>query len=166
MEVSQTVKCPECGSESVFKDGLRYPREGSPIQRFLCRICGFRFSERNVKPDISSQILKVLNSRKNNHKQRIITLDSSFQKTSDDLFFLNGEDSGIHSLTSVEKRLNSLPYSNSNHQIGASDKKKAKNLAIATENVNGAIGEEKTHGETKGKIVEFLFSHGKGKQKP
>jgi len=37
--------CPECGSNRLFKDGLRYLNDGSQIQRWLCRNCGLRFSE-------------------------------------------------------------------------------------------------------------------------
>ena len=37
------VCCPECTSQKVWKDGLRYIG-GHAIQRFLCRKCGFRFS--------------------------------------------------------------------------------------------------------------------------
>jgi len=39
-------RCPECGSNRVWKDGVRRTREG-PIQRWLCRECGYRFSERH-----------------------------------------------------------------------------------------------------------------------
>jgi len=36
--------CPECGSSRAWKDGLR--KEGSTaIQRFLCRDCGYHFSD-------------------------------------------------------------------------------------------------------------------------
>jgi integrase len=38
--------CPECGSERSYKDGLRYSSNGDSVQRFLCRECGLRFSER------------------------------------------------------------------------------------------------------------------------
>ena len=41
------VKCPECGSSRLYKDGLRYLADGESIQRFLCRSCGFRFSDSN-----------------------------------------------------------------------------------------------------------------------
>lgn len=37
--------CPACSSEKVWRDGLRYPTFGDPIQRWLCRVCGFRFSD-------------------------------------------------------------------------------------------------------------------------
>jgi len=39
--------CPECGSKKAWKDGLRYV-QGNPIQRFLCRSCGYRFSETSL----------------------------------------------------------------------------------------------------------------------
>jgi len=38
--------CPECGSSRLFKDGLRYLWDGSAVQRWLCRNCGYRFSEK------------------------------------------------------------------------------------------------------------------------
>jgi len=38
------VTCPECNSSRVWKDGLRQTRLG-PVQRFLCRECGYQFSE-------------------------------------------------------------------------------------------------------------------------
>ena len=37
--------CPQCGSKKVWRDGLRSPMFGNPIQRWLCRDCGFRFSD-------------------------------------------------------------------------------------------------------------------------
>jgi integrase len=36
--------CPECGNKKTWKDGLRYVQD-TPIQRFLCRSCGYRFSQ-------------------------------------------------------------------------------------------------------------------------
>lgn len=35
--------CPECGSSNVWRDGLR-----GEVQRWLCRGCGFRFSQKPV----------------------------------------------------------------------------------------------------------------------
>lgn len=40
--------CPECGSEKIWKDGLRYV-QGKPKQLYLCRSCGYRFSENHYK---------------------------------------------------------------------------------------------------------------------
>jgi len=36
--------CPECGSNKIWMAGKRYD-QGSPIQRYLCRSCGYRFSD-------------------------------------------------------------------------------------------------------------------------
>jgi len=37
--------CPQCGSKKLWRDGLRYSPFGDSIQRWLCRNCGFRFSD-------------------------------------------------------------------------------------------------------------------------
>ena len=37
-------KCPECSGSKTWKDGFRY-FQGNPIQRYLCRSCGYRFSD-------------------------------------------------------------------------------------------------------------------------
>ena len=39
------LRCPQCGSGRLYRDGLRYLANGEPIQRWLCRDCGYRFSE-------------------------------------------------------------------------------------------------------------------------
>ena len=41
-------KCPECNSQKTWKDGLRYV-QGKLVQRYLCRSCGYRFSENHYK---------------------------------------------------------------------------------------------------------------------
>ena len=43
---SQVLKCPECGSTWLYKDGLRYLSDGTTVQRWLCRKCSYRFSEK------------------------------------------------------------------------------------------------------------------------
>ena len=43
--MSRAPACPECGSRKVWKDGLRYLKDGSIIQRYICRECGYRFSD-------------------------------------------------------------------------------------------------------------------------
>lgn len=45
---SKKILCPECRSSRVWKDGIRQTRYGE-IQRYVCRSCGYRFSEREVK---------------------------------------------------------------------------------------------------------------------
>ena len=45
-KTQESPTCPSCGSQRIWKDGLRYPRgDGDPVQRWLCRDCGYRFSE-------------------------------------------------------------------------------------------------------------------------
>jgi len=41
--------CPSCGSNRVYRDGIRYLADGSQVQRWLCRVCGYRFSLENHK---------------------------------------------------------------------------------------------------------------------
>ena len=44
---SEKPKCPECRSLRLFRSGLRYLADGRSVQRWLCRDCGYRFSEEN-----------------------------------------------------------------------------------------------------------------------
>lgn len=39
--------CPKCGSKKVWRDGLRFQMFDEKIQRWLCRVCGLRFSDPN-----------------------------------------------------------------------------------------------------------------------
>jgi integrase len=52
------LRCPECGSERLYKDGIRYLTDGSTVQRFLCRDCGYRFSWPRIQRQHRGQILK------------------------------------------------------------------------------------------------------------
>lgn len=47
--------CPECGSSKLWMDGKRYLMFGEPVQRWLCRDCGHRFSD----PDGVQMALKA-----------------------------------------------------------------------------------------------------------
>lgn len=48
------VICPSCGSCRVWRNGIRYIHRGQ-IQRWLCRGCGFRFSETTWNDSEGSQ---------------------------------------------------------------------------------------------------------------
>ncbi len=37
--------CPECGGSRLYRAGFRYLYDGAPVQRWLCRDCGYRFTE-------------------------------------------------------------------------------------------------------------------------
>ena len=41
---AQPPKCPQCNSQKLWRDGLRYKNNEQPIQRWLCRDCALRFS--------------------------------------------------------------------------------------------------------------------------
>lgn len=51
-------KCPQCNSTKFFKDGLRYSRNNGSTQRFLCRECGYRFSEKSLISSSSESVLQ------------------------------------------------------------------------------------------------------------
>jgi len=53
--LAQPPKCPECTSQRVWKDGLRKTSRGD-VQRYLCRSCGYRFSQ--TEPKNCSEPLK------------------------------------------------------------------------------------------------------------
>jgi len=65
IEAENRLRCPECGSTRLYKDGIRYLADGSTVQRFLCRACGFRFSWPRAKGQHRRQILKT--KRDNNN---------------------------------------------------------------------------------------------------
>jgi integrase/predicted RNA-binding Zn-ribbon protein involved in translation (DUF1610 family) len=42
--LAQSLQCPECGSNRLWKAGLRYTTCGE-VQRYVCRDCGIRFTD-------------------------------------------------------------------------------------------------------------------------
>ncbi|MEM2917562.1 MAG: tyrosine-type recombinase/integrase [Candidatus Bathyarchaeia archaeon] len=83
IEVETKPPCPECGSKRLYRDGLRYLTDGTAIQRYFCRVCGYRFSwprverqhrGKNLKTDAgltlnecSSRALALLEPREGGH---------------------------------------------------------------------------------------------------
>ena len=56
-----------CGCNELFKDGKRYLSTGEFVQRFLCRSCGYRFSEKPISPkrvDYRRQLCAELEAKK------------------------------------------------------------------------------------------------------
>jgi integrase/ribosomal protein L37AE/L43A len=43
---STSPRCPQCGSKKTIRDGQRYLADSVNIQRWLCKNCGYRFSEK------------------------------------------------------------------------------------------------------------------------
>jgi integrase len=54
--LAQPLKCPQCASDRLYKDGLRYMADGSSVQRWLCRDCAHRFSEKPLQENLDWQI--------------------------------------------------------------------------------------------------------------
>ena len=61
--MSKAPACPECGSRRVWKDGLRRLADGSIVQRWLCRDCGYRFSESRMEKPRKIALYKTTNCR-------------------------------------------------------------------------------------------------------
>lgn len=40
-----TLPCPQCGSNRMYRGGMRYLTNGESVQRWLCRDCNYRFSQ-------------------------------------------------------------------------------------------------------------------------
>ncbi|MGC8999178.1 MAG: IS1/IS1595 family N-terminal zinc-binding domain-containing protein, partial [Candidatus Bathyarchaeia archaeon] len=49
------LKCPQCGSKRLYRDGLRYLSDGSTVQRWLCRECTYRFTDPKTKRSLNCQ---------------------------------------------------------------------------------------------------------------
>jgi len=86
------VCCPECGSAKVWKNGLRYLTDGRAVQRWLCRSCGYRFSETQVKLNVFSQFLESLNSKPNLGDKHVVRWNFPIKEIADPLPLKRGED--------------------------------------------------------------------------
>jgi integrase len=150
------MECPQCGSNKFWKDGLRYDScSNVAIQRYLCRACGFRFSDPSIKLNVTSQILKVSNPGKNHANRGITRPNFSREEVVDGFSFNGSEDIGAHNVTIIEKRLNPLRIYNSEYRVGATSRG-AKNLDTAIE--TKAVGESpKTEQDAKGLILQYAW---------
>lgn len=153
------IRCPECGSDRIWKDGLRYPRgnKGTPVQRYLCRDCGYRFSEPKVKLDVSSQPAEASDPRFNLLDRRVISANLPIQKLHDNAALSIGKDVGSHKVTTIGKALNTLGSYNSYRRVCAL-KREAKNLAKSEARQKQPMREgTKPDAETvKGLIVKYM----------
>lgn len=108
------LACPQCNSKRVWKDGLRYARcsSGDQVQRYLCRDCGFRFSESTAdlkkKVNVFSQSIKQLNPGKNLLQTNVFQSEFSVEPAFENLSLKRCENVGPHTLskqTIVEKHI-------------------------------------------------------------
>jgi integrase len=56
---TQSLSCPECGNEKFFKDGLRELLNGEKRQRYICRLCGHRYT----RPSSLNAVSDILDGR-------------------------------------------------------------------------------------------------------
>jgi len=152
--------CPECGNARLYRFGVRYLRDGSSVQRWLCRKCGFRFSEPSGKSKVKLNIFPEQNptfhSALDLHDRSVISGKLSVKKTSHNSPFTFTKDVAFHSLTNIGKQLNSLPYKDSNANVCDSDGE-SKNMAATQQNESVAGTSPKTQEDIKGKLLEFAF---------
>ena len=167
---SQPPKCPECGSTKVWKDGHRKLADGSTVQRWLCRACGYRFSQPKIEFDILTKPLKKLNSGNKDMDSPILHVDFSIKKPPDKGTFMIGKDVGAHIPPhngSITENLNSLRFYNRNCRVCAWEVQ-AKNSAspmrgevmtseATAENRAAGATTKPSEAELKAKIIEFLW---------
>jgi len=65
------IKCPECGSQKIWKDGLRHTNLGT-VQRYICRNCAYRFSDPDFQhafngSDMFQHVQNVLTKKLKRH---------------------------------------------------------------------------------------------------
>jgi len=155
-----TIQCTECGSERLYKAGLRYLKDGYTVQRWLCRNCGYRFSEPKVKVNVSIQSLKSLNSESDFLDLDITKRNFPIKERCDSLSFQRRKHVTSHTSskgTITEKVLNTFGDYNRECQVCDSERR-SKNL-IATEQKQTVAGDlqKTTQQDVKGKIVEYGF---------
>jgi len=166
MEILANPKCPECNSNRLYKDGIRYLADGSSIQRWLCRNCGYRFSQPNVKINIATKSAKLLNPSANLTEKMISSTKFPFQKGFNSSFLfgcedIRSQDSKPH-ITKIGKSLNTFPHYNSDGEYAVKEKQPKNsprtlvlNQTVETKSELSAGATEKA--DIKGKILEFLW---------
>jgi len=72
---SKPLNCPECGSIRLYKDGIRYTKT-SQVQRYICRNCGYRFSDPNRQKTADSNSLNIPKQAQKIHTQILKRMDA------------------------------------------------------------------------------------------
>lgn len=159
------LRCSECGSKRLYKDGLRYLKDGSIIQRWLCRDCGFRFSQSTantqVKVNISVKVLKEPNPGKNLLQANVFQSDFPLKPTSEDSSFKSCEHIASHTSskqTITEKVLNTFADYNRERQVCEILTEGSKNLISKKEARHEKPMREGTTltADVKGLIIQFM----------
>ena len=154
--ISHNLSCPECGSVRLYRDGLGYREDGSSVQRWLCRSCGYRFSEPDIKVNIPRKLDKASDSGTDHFQSRVIRNNFSIKESSDHLSLSFSEDVASHGVSIAEKRLNSFPFYNRKRQVCELDRSLRNLTEVARHEQAQREGTTKTI-DIKGRIVEFLW---------
>lgn len=80
-------ECPNCHSKKNWKDGVRETTYGG-VQRFICRDCGFRFSEKSYKEiqtNENRQLCAQLEAKKLDTAPEIKTVAGEIGKTQQEI---------------------------------------------------------------------------------
>ena len=85
------------------------------FQRYLCCICGYRFSQSIVEVDIAGKVIESLDSGENDHEVGVASGDTFKKKVDNCLPFVLGEDITSHDVSIVEKCLYGFPLYNGSY---------------------------------------------------
>lgn len=169
---SQPPKCPECSSAKVWRDGLRYLSDGRAVQRWLCRSCGFRFSETTthskVKLNVPCQIFEKPDSGENLLQPYVFERKLPVEPAIEDPSLKLREDITSHSLsgkTITGKNLYTFPDYNRECRVCAPENGAKNSAPIEGRKMENAQSLEKwaagataTSADIKSKLVEFAWS--------
>ena len=152
------MQCPSCGGERIWKDGIRYTR-GGLVQRYLCRSCGYRFSESKVELNVTGQVFERSKPHNDLTHNVVSKLGFPLKEPRDDFSLLGSEDVASHECTVIGQGLNNFRDYNSTRRVCASEAKAVKNLVkVESRTEKRAAGAtELSQAEIKGKLVEYLW---------
>lgn len=152
------VICPDCGSKKIWKDGFR-KGANKKIQRYLCGVCGYRFSESSVKSNVVTQVSKLSHSDSNLAKQVVSDRQFSLKKGVDESSLhgridVGSQNSNPQDITTSVKDLNSFLHYNSDCQICVTQTKGTKNLVtVETQQQN-----KQRENNTKGQLISYAWN--------
>lgn len=72
-KTQKELRCPQCSSERLYKDGLRYLKNGLSVQRWLCRKCGYRFTQPHRNNSDASQHIQKVHRQILNSPEALLT---------------------------------------------------------------------------------------------
>jgi integrase len=140
----QPQHCPECDSLKYYRDGWRYTPAGK-VQRFLCRTCGFRFSQASSKPDQKVEVRGepgAFEPSSDLAESSICDRDSARKKIFNDDSLALRENVTSHDVTVSGKDLNALRSYSSNRQVCVTEQG-AKNLAETAADAKTVAGDSR-----------------------